>query len=86
MACTPRELRRALTAMDCRMVRDRDGEVRVALANGHVDIAFAPQPVRRLGALELPVLRVTMRFVSVPSGAREAFLARFDLHTRRGGG
>jgi hypothetical protein len=29
---------------------------------------------------------VSFRFVGVPADAREAFLERFDLYTRRGGG
>lgn len=72
--------------MHCTLTHDADGEVRVALVTGHVGISFAPRPARRLGALELPVLHVTMQFVGVPAEGREAFLARFDLHTRRGGG
>ena len=40
---------------------------------------FVEQPFKRH-------LRVRFRFVGLDPAARDAFLARFDLYTRRGGG
>ncbi len=83
MSCTPRELVAWL----------RGAGYAVDEPAGSVTVAGVPVPFsmherapRRLGALSLPVLHVTFRFDGINSGERDAFLARFDLYTRRGGG
>ena len=87
MACTPAELFAALRAMGC-AVPEGDGarEVCIALDAGEVTVAVAPRPPRLLGALVLPVLHVALRFARVTPATRATFVARFELHTRRGGG
>jgi len=62
------------------------GALRIVIANGTLDITLQEQPARRIGAISLPVLGVDFRFRGVDQPARDAFLARFDLYTRRGGG
>jgi hypothetical protein len=51
-----------------------------------VRIRAEERPPRRLAAVTLPVLAVRFRFEGLDAAARTAFLARFDLYTRRGGG
>jgi hypothetical protein len=60
--------------------------IRVAYAAGEVRIRITPAAERRLGALSLPVLDVSIRFAGIDARAREEFLKYFDLFTRRGGG
>ena len=48
-------------------------------------IRIAPQPVRRMGSLHLPVLRVSLELHTGGAPA-EAFLRRFDRGFHRGGG
>jgi hypothetical protein len=62
------------------------GGWRVTLPGGEVALEVEPRPPRRIALIELPVLHVRFRFLGLGPEAREAFLARFDAWTRRGGG
>lgn len=63
------------------------GDVRIAVAGGHVDIAFASLPPVTLGKLlALPRAEVTLSFRGVAEPDRAAFLRRFDIAFQRGGG
>ena len=49
-------------------------------------IELAPMPELRIGLLALARHRVTIAFKGCSEADRAAFLARFELHFRRGGG
>jgi hypothetical protein len=53
---------------------------------GAVQIDIRQADPRRLGLLSLPVLQVRIEFLGLSQPARDRFLQRFDLATRRGGG
>jgi hypothetical protein len=67
-------------------VRIEGDLVRIDYAGGEVWIGLAPATQRRAGALSLPVLGVSMRFVAIAAADRDEFLRHFDLFTSRGGG
>lgn len=87
MGCTREDLLRWLPgATGHAPRREEDGAVVLAVAGGEVRIRAEPRPPRRLASVELPVLAVSFGFTGLDAPARQAFLARFDLYTRRGGG
>jgi hypothetical protein len=87
MACTREELLRWLPgACGHAPARVVGSELVLAIGGGEVHLRADPLPPRRLGAIELPVLALRLRFAGLDAAAREQFLARFDLYTRRGGG
>lgn len=87
MGCTLDDLLRWLPAASGHAPQRQDGdELVLGVAGGEVRLHAAARPPRRIALVELPVLAVRFRFVGLDEAAREAFLARFDLHTRRGGG
>lgn len=87
MGCTREELLRWLPGASGGAPARRDGgDVVLSVAGGEVRIGAEERPPRRIAGLSLPVLRVRFRFEGMDAAAREAFLARFDLYTRRGGG
>ena len=51
-----------------------------------VEIQLGQEQQRRLGALIMPELEVTIRFQGYSVRERDLFLRRFDLAYRRGGG
>ncbi|HZY05368.1 MAG TPA: hypothetical protein VFF02_17910 [Anaeromyxobacteraceae bacterium] len=61
-------------------------EIALAVGPGEVRIALRERSPRRIALVSLPVLAVRFRFLGLDGPAREAFLARFDAYTRRGGG
>ncbi len=62
------------------------GRVRLQMREGEVSMRLEPLPDRRLAALSIPVTRIEIDLSALPGAARKPFLARFDLHYRRGGG
>jgi hypothetical protein len=87
MGCTREDLLRWLPAATGHAPARADGDaIVVAVAGGEVRITAAERPPRRIALVSLPVLAVSFRFDGVAPADREAFLARFDLYTRRGGG
>ncbi|HET8542559.1 MAG TPA: hypothetical protein VFL83_21975 [Anaeromyxobacter sp.] len=87
MACTREDLLRWLPAASGHAPARVEGDAIVlSVAGGEVRIGARERPPRRIALLDLPVLAVSFRFEGVDPAAREAFLARFDLYTRRGGG
>jgi hypothetical protein len=83
MGCTRRELVGWLRDAGY-LVDEATGTV---IAEGaRIGLSIREQSPRGLGALTLPVLQVTFLFDGVEAAVRDAFLARFDLYTRRGGG
>lgn len=49
-------------------------------------ITVAPLPALRLGAIALPRLQVEIRLAGYDAARTRAFLERFELYYRRGGG
>jgi hypothetical protein len=87
MGCTREELLRWLPgATGHAPAREEQGELVLSVGGGEVRIAAVERPPRRIAGIVLPVLAVRFRFVGLDAAAREAFLARWDLHTHRGGG
>ena len=87
MGCTREDLLRWLPGATGNVPVRREGDALVlAVDAGEVRLTAAERPPRRLGQVELPVLAVRFVFEGLDATAREAFLARFDLWTRRGGG
>ena len=87
MGCTREELLRWLPAATAHAPCRAEGdELVLSVGAGEVRIATAERPPRRIAGVVLPVLAVRFRFVALDAAAREAFLARWDLCTQRGGG
>jgi hypothetical protein len=87
MGCTREDLLRWLPGATGDAPARREGDALVlAVGPGEVRITAEERPARRLGQVELPVLAVRFAFQGLDAAARAAFLARFDLWTRRGGG
>jgi hypothetical protein len=55
-------------------------------AHGQVVIQLGPQSRRRMGSLELPIICLRFEFSDHDPGEVAAFMRRFDLAFRRGGG
>ncbi len=51
-----------------------------------VEISATPAPPRRLGAMTLPVLEVSLLFTSGDKAGRQRFFDRFWRHFHKGGG
>lgn len=78
-----RSLARAAPGMICRV----DGaEIELSSPQRRVVISLGPEQIRRLGALALPETEVRLRLEGFSGQERQAFLGRFDLSFRRGGG
>lgn len=58
----------------------------IASADATIAVALGPLPPRRLGALALPRIRVTIDFVAGRGDACIVLLARMDRAMQRGGG
>ncbi len=87
MGCTREDLLRWLPDATGHAPARLEGDAIVlSAAGGEVRIVARELPPRRIALVSLPVLAVSFRFEGVDAAAREAFLARFDLYTRRGGG
>jgi len=87
MGCTPAEFMRWLPEATAHAPWVREGdELALSVGGGQVRIALRELPPRRLAGFALPVLWVRFRFPGLPEAARQAFLARFDRYTLRGGG
>ncbi len=87
LACTREDLLRWLPdATDRAPARVEGDAIVLSVGSGEVRITTRVRPPRRIALVALPVLAVSFRFDGVDATGREAFLARFDLYTRRGGG
>ena len=62
-----------------------DAGITVFHTEGEMRIELRPMPNRRIGALSLPVTRVTMHS-RVPESQLGDFLDHFDLRYQKGGG
>ncbi len=87
MGCSRADLLRWLPDATARApVRVEGDELVLAVGAGQVRLRAEERPPRRIALVTLPVLAVRLRFEGLDAAAREVFLARFDLYTRRGGG
>jgi hypothetical protein len=78
-----RTLPRAAPGMDCRI---QGAEIQLSAPPRRVLITLDAERTRTLGSLLLPETEVHLRWEGFSPAEREAFLARFDLAFRRGGG
>jgi hypothetical protein len=91
MGCTMEEFARWMpgATRDAPVVSRTEGSTAthaVSVGSGSVQIGLQVAPTRRIGAIALPVLLVTFRFIDLDAIQRAEFLAHFDNYTRRGGG
>ncbi|NIW04322.1 MAG: hypothetical protein GWN34_20085 [Gammaproteobacteria bacterium] len=87
MGLTYAEFFRSLPAAIARHPFRRDG-ARVVIDYGErsVVIELGAQRTRKIALLELPCVDVTFTFKAFSAQQRDAFMVRFDLYFRRGGG
>ena len=78
----------AATASDPAQWQRTEGEVVIPQSDvrRQVRIRHAPERVRRIASLALPVLSVTLLLSGFDEDEAERFLQCFDLHYQRGGG
>lgn len=87
MGCTAAELRGWLPgACAPHPVRECEGGADIAIGSGKLRLRWQPLPPRRIALLSVPRLQVRFDFDALDAAARAAFMQRFDLYTRRGGG
>ena len=87
MALTHAEFLRSLPRAAPGMERRINGNVvELSAPPRRVVISLGPEQSRRLGALALPETEVRLRLEGFSVQERQAFLERFDLAFRRGGG
>lgn len=60
--------------------------IQVEDQRGRVEIRLLPETVRTLSSLQIPRTEIELRFFDYGEHAIKAFMSRFDLHYRRGGG
>lgn len=87
MAITREEFARSLAAMvgDAPVRADADSFASGDEARGWA-FGLTPLPPRRIALLELPVTRVRLRLHGYAPDEADAFVRRFELYFRRGGG
>lgn len=87
MALSRGELNKTLEAFVGAALPAGEDSIELRLGPGVVRLRFEPlAPVRLGGLLELPRARLMIEFRDVGADDQEAFLDRFDLAFRRGGG
>jgi hypothetical protein len=89
MGCTEAELWRCLpqALAGCDWVAEEQGfSVQWPPHGGRLQVRWAALPPRRLGLAVIPRLGLRFCFDGVSADVRHAWLQRFDLYTRRGGG
>ena len=87
MGVTHREFFRELpAAIAHRRFRADGNRVYVELDDASLVITLSPERIRRVAALRLPYTVVSFEFKGVEASDRQAFMRRFDLCFRRGGG
>lgn len=86
VGATPAEFRRGLALAHPDFIEAPDGCLRLTAGEVQLAIRLDPQPSRRIGLFELPVLYVSYDFEAGAPEACQALLARLDLAMQRGGG
>ena len=80
-----RQLRGLAPAEDMRVDEVRGRAIAVH-AEGIVSVTFEARPDRKVGALQIPVTAVEVRFQNVSADQRAEFMARWDRNFLRMGG
>jgi hypothetical protein len=87
LGITHSELLRALPgAIGHRRYTVRQGRITIQDRSGVVELRLCPQRERALGALRLPATQVVFTFTDHTPQQVRAFMDRFELYLRRGGG
>jgi hypothetical protein len=87
MGCTRAEFMSWLPGATRQAPLQIDGDVvTISAQGGSVQITLKEKLPRRIGSVALPVLEINFCFCGLDDMTRDAFLAYFDLYTRRGGG
>ncbi len=87
MAISWAEFQRTLpTALAPYAYRTGERSVNARVGTGEVEITLGPTGERRLGSLSLPLTDVRFEFRDLDAESRRAFMERFELYFRRGGG
>lgn len=87
MALTLPEFQATLGPLIGRTVQPHETAVTHAIGQANVVIAYSPRPAITLGRLlQMPSALITLTFSNASEADRRAFLGKFDLQFRRGGG
>lgn len=62
------------------------GQARVDIGAGRLDLRWAPLPDRQIALMRLPRMAVQFSFTDVDEADRQRFMRYFDLFMQRGGG
>lgn len=60
--------------------------VTVELNKGQLVLTLAPETVRRIASIRIPMTPVSFSFENVPQDEKQGFLSYFDKRFQRGGG
>ncbi|EWS53827.1 MULTISPECIES: hypothetical protein [unclassified Methylibium] len=66
--------------------RAAQGQARVDIGAGRLELRWAPLPDRQIALMRLPRLAVQFSFTDVDEADRQRFMRYFDLFMQRGGG
>jgi hypothetical protein len=87
MSITHAEFLRILpSAVGPQPVSRKNNAVRIAEGEREILIRLSQQRERAIGALRLPVTDIELRLSGYTEAEAKTFMARFDLHYRKGGG
>lgn len=70
----------------CTAIDRNNWQIEMASAESILRLNIQPAPLRRLGSLEIPVLRVTFEFSGFSSQQKQALIDRFNRYFHKGGG
>lgn len=86
VSATPQEFARGLAVAFPGQMAGGPANFRITAPEAAMDIELTPLPPRRIASLELPTLRVRIRFVGGNTAQRRALVEHLDRATQRGGG
>ncbi len=74
------------SAIDQHPYRRRERRIDIDYGDRSVQIEFGDEKIRGIALLQLPYIDMSFAFHGFSDNQREAFMKRFDLYFRRGGG
>jgi hypothetical protein len=86
MGATLQEFRHGLRLAFPAGITERDDGFQVTDGDATLDISLETLPPRVIALLQVPRLKVTLRFTGGSPGQQSALLARMDRAMQRGGG
>jgi hypothetical protein len=86
VSASPEEFLRGVHAAFPGQVNETADRVRVDDGSTAMEITLVPGPPRIFGSLNLPTLRVTIRFLAGTPAQQASMLAHMDRAMHRGGG